>query len=121
MFLDFSLFPSPISLQSVTRSYGLNKYPPKVLVLQAWSTGWRYQEVMEPLRSGALWEVLRSLMDAVEGKCGTVISSFPLFSLHSHKMSCFLQHALCHCHLSPPPEAQVRESVQWTRTARTVS
>jgi hypothetical protein len=38
-----------------------HKCPQKAHVLKAWSPGWCYQEVVEPLRGWSKWEVIRSL------------------------------------------------------------
>lgn len=47
--------------------------PPKLHALKDWSSGQSYQEVVEPLRSRALWVVLRSLQVWPLGLCNSKI------------------------------------------------
>jgi hypothetical protein len=50
--------------------------PQKSHVLKAWSPGWHYWEVVEPLRGGALWEVFNSVPE--KGIVGPWSLSVPL-------------------------------------------
>jgi hypothetical protein len=61
--------------------------PQGPLWLKPWSIGWHYWEAIEPLGSGTLWEVLRSLVTCSRRGCDTSVSL--LLSVYWFKMAPF--------------------------------